>query len=148
MAAAAGTFVDRGALMVYSAYHWRHKGMIRFNEFRGLIRPQKQSVSSVKDGWIELFEKKYFEGRYLTIRGAEGIDIADFGDVRAQGSGFDNKIRSVRFQLPDGVKYRLFRNKKFKGKIIDLVGTGAVSEIADIKEMVRGANVSSASIQS
>ena len=151
MAAAAGAYVDqgqgrgrgRGQLMVYSAYHWRHKGMIRFNEFRGLTRASKRQVSQIKDGWIELFEKKFFGGRFLTLRGSDGFEIADFGEMRVQGSGFDNKVRSVRFQLPIGARYRLFQETNFRKKIIDLIGTGDVSEIADLREHVEAAHVSS-----
>jgi len=152
MAAAAGAYVDqgqargqgRGQLMVYAAYHWRHSGLIRFNEFRGLTQPSTRQVSQIKDGWIELFEKKFFDGRFLTLRGSDAFEIADFGEMRVQGSGFDNKVRSVRFQLPIGAKYRLFRRTDFKAKIIDLIGTGGVSEIADLREHVENAHISSA----
>ena len=144
MAAAAGTYIDRGKLTVYSAYHWRHSGLIRFNEFRGLTQATKRRVSRIEDSWIELFEKKFFDGRFLTLRGSDACDIADFGEMRVQGSGFDNKVRSVRFQLPIGAKYRLFRRTDFKAKIIDLIGTGGVSEIADLREHVEHADVSSA----
>ena len=130
--------------MVYAAYHWRHSGLIRFNEFRGLTQPSTRQVSQIRDGWIELFEKKFFDGRFLTLRGSDAFEIADFGEMRVQGSGFDNKVRSVRFQLPIGARYRLFRRTDFKAKIIDLIGTGGVSEIADLREHVEHADVSSA----
>ena len=147
MAAAAGAYVDHGRLIVYSAYHWRHRGILRFNEFCGLTRATKRTVTHKKDGWIELFEKSFFRGRYLTIRGGESADIADFGELRVQGSGFDNKVRSVRFQLPAGATYTLFRGKNFKRKIIDLLGTGAVSEVADLRDHARDRDVSSARLQ-
>ena len=144
MAAAAGTYIDGGKLMVYAAYHWRHKGVIRFNEFRGLTRASKRQVRQIKDGWVELFEKKFFDGRFLTLRGSDGFEIVDFGEMRVQGSAFDNKVRSMRFQLPIGVRYRLFRETNFRKKIVDLIGTGGVSEIADLREHVENATVSSA----
>lgn len=147
MAAAAGVFVDRGNLIVYSAYHWRHKGIVRFNQFRGLTQPRKRIVTRLMDGWIELFEKKFFDGRYLTIRGADVHDITDFGEIRVQGSGFDGKIRSARWQLPEGVRYRLFREKHFKRKTWDLEGAGTICEIADLKALVSDAHISSARLQ-
>jgi hypothetical protein len=134
MDAAAGVYVDRGKLIVYSAYHWRTgKGVIKFNEFRPPTKLTKKTVTKPEDGWMELFEHTYFGGRSLTITGTKDSTIADYGKIRVQGSGFNDKASSVKFQLPAGVTYRFFKDKDFKGKLIDLVGTGKVEEIADFK---------------
>jgi hypothetical protein len=134
MDGAAGVYVDRGKLIVYSTYHWRTgKGVVKFNEFRPPTKPTMNMVTKPEDGWIELFEKTYFSGRFLTITSTKDSSIADYGKIRAQGSGFNDKVSSVKFQLPTGATYRLFKDKDFKGKLIDLVGTGKVEEIADFK---------------
>jgi hypothetical protein len=134
MDAAAGMYVDRGKLIVYSAYHWRTgKGVIKFNEFRPPTKPPKKTVTKPQDGWMELFEDTYFGGRFLTITGEKESSITDYGKIRVQGSGFNDKVSSAKFQLPAGATYRLFKDKDFKGKLIDLVGTGNVEEIADFK---------------
>jgi hypothetical protein len=134
MDAAAGVYVDRGKLIVYSAYHWRTgKGVIKFNEFRPPTKPTKKTITRPEDGWMELFEDTYFGGRFLTITGTKDSTIADYGKIRVQGSGFNDKVSSVKFQLPAGVTYRLFKDNSFKGELIDLVGTGQVEEIADFK---------------
>jgi len=144
MDAAAGVYVDRGSLMIYSAYHWRQSGILRFNEFHGLTRAPKETITQIGDAWIELFEKRFFGGRYLTIRGSEDAKITDFGGLRVQGSGFDNKVRAVRFQLPVGSTFRLFRKQGFTEKVIDLKGTGGVAEIPDLEDEVDHTDISSA----
>jgi hypothetical protein len=144
MDAAAGVYVDRGNLIIYSAYHWRQSGILRFNEFHGLTRAPKETITQIGDAWIELFEKRFFGGRFLTVRGPEDAKITNFGRVRAQGSGFDNKVRAVRFQLPIGSTYRLFRKQGFTEKVIDLKGTGRVAEIPDLEDEVDETDISSA----
>ena len=49
-----------------------------------------------------------------------------------QGSGFEDKVSSVRFQLPKGVDYVLYRHRRFEGDSLVLHGTGFVEEIKNL----------------
>ncbi|HSG81505.1 MAG TPA: hypothetical protein VLC48_04585 [Gemmatimonadota bacterium] len=147
MAAAAGVYVDpAGTLSVYSAYHWRIYDTIRLTEFRTLEHPE--TVDALTDAWIELFEHKDFEGRRLTVLGRSESKIEDYDKVRVQGGSFNDKVSSVRFQIPAGQVYRLYKDARFRGDkpgkdYIDLEGTGKVETISDLAQMNFGDKVSS-----
>lgn len=138
MNAASGIYLDHnGLLHLYSSYHWRQGHILRFNEFSQSPPSGLPEIQTKSDSWIELFEDSRFKGRRLGLRSGLGTDLENYFRIHVQGEQFDDQVSSVRFQLPKGKKYRLYENKKFNkvpGKTLDLVGTGHVEEIENLKK--------------
>ncbi len=136
--AAAGVYVDpSGTLSIYSAYHWRYDGDIHLTEFHGLPAPDT-TVVAAEDGWIELYAGPDFDGRCLGIFGTAESGIPDYARIYVQGGDFDAAVGSLRFQIPVGSMYRLFRAPGYQGTrpgidFFDLVGTGRCVEIPDLR---------------
>jgi hypothetical protein len=133
MDGAAGVYVDSdGALHIYAAWHWRSDNLLRFNEYRSVPGRHTPAITGIKDAWIDLFEHRGYSGRRLSIIGWKGHAIRHFGEVSVQGSAFENKVSSVRFQIPPGYNYALYDGRKYTGDILYLCGTGYVEEIRDL----------------
>ncbi len=144
MDAAAGVYVDAdGVLRVYSAYHWRSDGVIRFNEYRPVPDFVRTQIANVNDAWIDLYEHHDFSGRCLSFVGTDHVDFANYSRISVHGATFDDRVSSARFQLPAGRTYRLFEDRDYRGQHIDLIGNGGVKEINDFKTLDFGDKVSS-----
>jgi hypothetical protein len=135
--AAGGVYIDPvTGLSVYSGYHWRVDDTIRFSEFRPEPDP-RLLINKPASAWINLYEEREFGGRRLSILGSREASFSDFGKLLVQGNGFDNKVSSIKYQIPQGQVYRLYRAKFFAGEqasedYIDLRGTGKIQEIRDL----------------
>lgn len=110
--------------------------MIKLSEFRAEPDPESV-VINIENAWINLYEDREFGGRFLSILGRKESTFPDYGKLFVQGSGFDNKVSSVKYQIPQGLSYRLYHDKSFAGDrlgedYIKLEGTGRIQEIADL----------------
>ena len=47
---------------------------------------------------------------------------------------FNDKVSSVRWQLPQGFLYRLYEHDNYGGKHFDLKGTGKVEDISNFRD--------------
>jgi hypothetical protein len=124
-----------GSLVLYAAYHWRIASCIRFIEFAQDIPATAAAVHDIEQGWIDLFEHPNFRGQRLSISGTQDANIGNYGSIFVQDCGFSDRVSSVRYQLPPGVTYRLFRDEKYKPKgkhNVPLTGDGLVHEIRDL----------------
>ena len=118
---------------------------MRFIEFREELRGHTPEITSTNDAWIDLYENDGYKGRRLSIIGRRPASIPHFGNISVQGSGFEDKISSVRFQLPRGVDYALYRHRRYEGEALVLHGTGFVEEIKNLhRDYGFGDKVSSA----
>jgi hypothetical protein len=138
-AAAAGVYVDpNGILCLYGGFHWRISGTIRLTEFRS----EEPSLAGAAHEWLDLFDDTDFAGRRLSILGTGTTTLPNYDKVLAQGKGFGDKTSSLRYQLPVGTTYRLYRDRDFSPsdpkKCLDLDGTGGVVEVPDIEKLKRG----------
>lgn len=134
MDAGAGVWVDAaGELHAYSCYHWRQDDLVRFLEFRAQAAVGAPTITERRDAWIDLFEDKGFKGHCLALAGdgKAATELADYRRLSVEGSDFNDKVSSIRFQIPAGATYRLFEERDHAGAQHDLVGTGQVVEIAD-----------------
>jgi hypothetical protein len=144
--AAAGFHVDEaGRLHLYSAFHWRYDESILITEFRHEPAADAGIITNIQDAWVDLYEDDRFSGRRLSIIGTKDENLPDYGRIAVQGGTFNEKASSVRFQIPEGYTYRLYdlANYKESGGVLDLVGTGRVEEIMDLKQRGFGDRVSS-----
>jgi hypothetical protein len=133
MDAGAGAWVDaEGDLHVYAVYHWRQDNVIRFSEFRAQKPAGTPDVVEPARGWIDLFEDKEYGGHCLSLLGRAGNDFRSYEHVHVEGAHFNDKVSSVRFQLPAGSVYRLYQDSEYAGPHFDLSGTGRVVEIPDL----------------
>jgi hypothetical protein len=123
-----GAFVsETGALALYGAFHFRGDGIFRLSEF----------WSDVADGdtwWIDLFQRSDFTGRRCSVLSPEESHVDEYRQRFAQGVAFDDSVVSVRFCLPAGTRYRLFRDAGCPATagddaFFELQGTGSVLEI-------------------
>lgn len=133
MDGAAGVYIDKGGEMhVYAAWHWRSDNLVRFNEYRSTRPTDAPPITRIGDAWIDLFEHRKFAGRRLSIIGRQNHALRHFGEIAVQGSAFEEKVSSVRFQMPPGYEYALYEGRKYTGDILYLCGTGHVEEIPDL----------------
>lgn len=141
MDAAGGAYVTpTGSLILYSGFHWRRDKEIRFTEYRPDVPRSDAVITDIDDAWVDLYEHANFQGRRLSVLGRQDTKIERYKKISVEGKGFGNKVSSVRFQIPAGETYRLFRDEKFRmdgdePTHHDLVGTGKVEEIPDFERV-------------
>lgn len=83
---------------------------------------------------LQLFEDANNQGRRLSVPCQQNI-----GDLRYVNSddgrkGFDNKVSSLNYNLPDGVKVELYQHNQYRPPLlIVLQGSGKVSVLEELK---------------
>jgi hypothetical protein len=139
--AAGGIYVDpEGRLFVYSTEHDNDgpQNSVKFEEFRPVPHGP---CADLTDAWVELYDVDSFRDRGLMIdfRDRALENYADYDSAE----GFEDKASSVRWCLPEGVKYRLWEDKNFSGSFYDLLGVGSLQGIANLGSIGWGDRVSS-----
>ena len=129
--AGAGVFVSaKGGLFIYGVEHWRHSGVVRFNEFRPVPSALSPRLTNIKQAWVELYDDKKFDDRSIMI------DFPDHGlrnfSNYDQVEGFEDKTSSVKWAIPSGWQYLLFEDKSYKGRMLKLNGNGNVGAISNL----------------
>ncbi len=133
MDGAAGLHVTRsGELVIYSTFHWRMDGVVRFTEFREETPSNAVAVATPGEGWVDLFEHTRFAGRRLSLIGEHDSTIPHYGKISVQGAAFDDLISSARWQLPKGTEYVMYEHRDYEGRRLTLRGTGRVEEIRNL----------------
>ena len=95
-------------------------------------------ITQLNQAWVELYDDNTFTDRRLTVNGSS-LGISNYKNITVEGQrGFGDKVSSARYMIPTGYIYRLYENDSYKGKTLDLVGTGQIEEIADFNS--RGFN--------
>jgi hypothetical protein len=126
MDAASGLYVAAdGRLAIYSAYHFRLvqpddtrpsqcESVIRFCEFRPAPYLNRPLIQKQSEAWVDLFEDREFEGRRLSMLGPTFRRYPDLGGLSVQSHrpGFDEKVSSVRYQIPPGTGVVLYDKKR------------------------------------
>lgn len=137
--AAGGVFVEPRSrrLTLYGAFHWRgYASTLRMLEFREIVPASAAAITDIADGWIDLFENPVYQGRRLSVIGKTAdAAIPDYGLIRVQGAAFDERVSSIRYQLPQGAVYRLHEKRSYKGDWFELQGTGGVVEVANLAQV-------------
>jgi PAS domain-containing protein len=104
----------------------------------------RETIVSDGEAWIELFDDDRFRDRRLSVAGTTGGLFRDYGDITVEGQrGFNDKVSSARWQLPVGRTYRLYQHDGYRGRTLDLHGSGRVEEIADLDDYNFGDECSS-----
>ncbi|MFQ5648923.1 MAG: hypothetical protein ACE5IY_03190 [bacterium] len=135
MDGAAGVHIDRdGTLNIYATYHWRSDGLLNFVEYKEKPPVSRRPITVVNEAWIDMYEHDDFSGKSMSLQGRRHTDLRDYKRINVAGEDFGDTISSVRFQLPQGKTYRLFEHSNFRGKHLDLRGTGKVIEINDFDQ--------------
>ncbi len=115
-----------------------------FGDYISSSRYSKTLITDISDSWIELFEDDTFRGRRLSIIAGNGGSITNYKYITVEGdSGFNDEVSSIRYQLPDGVSYKLYKDSNYSGNYITLVGTGGIDEIHDLRDLNFGDEISS-----
>lgn len=85
------------------------------------------------EGWVQLFEGPEFTGRRLTIH--YPTDIRKLEDITSDEGmkGFEDKVSSVKWCLPEGYSFVLYEDPLFKGKQTELKGNGQIQQINDLE---------------
>lgn len=150
MQAGAGIFIHpkHREVAIYSCYHFKDSGLIRFAEIRQRPNLLRDGIEDTADAWVEFYEHSNYRGRKLSLCGVNlGMDVVDFGSLRAQGSSIDGLVSSVRYQLPGDSTYQLFAEPGHRGQTLTLSGNnGTVQEISNLKDKDFGDRLSSARI--
>lgn len=137
MDAGASLYIDpeTRSLFVYAATFWLEGDIVKFTAYRSEANPADPPISDPEHDWIELYEKGNFRGKRLSILGTGEAEITDYANIYARGNRFNDRASSARFQIPAGWIYRLYSEKDYQGKYIDLSGTGRVESIANFKSL-------------
>jgi len=135
MGGATGSYIQKnGNLLLYSAHHWKTKKSIKLAEFDCRLPLAKASIQSIKHAVCECYEHKYFKGRCILLYGDIISEIESFKKIKVQGRGFNDKLSSLRFQLPKTHTIIFYEHEAFKGKAIKFMGTGKVESIPDFNK--------------
>jgi hypothetical protein len=129
--AGAGMYVDiNGDLLIYGVEHWRHSGMVRFNEFRPVPSSISPPLTNINQAWVELYDDHSFGDRSIIIDHVDQSlrNYADYDRVE----GFEDKASSVKWAIPSGWQYLLFEDKYFKGRLLKLNGTGSLNSLSNL----------------
>jgi len=106
-------------------------------------RFMKEGITRLDQAWVELFDDRNFKDRRLIVKGSSG-SIRNYKKITVEGKrGFGDKASSVRFMIPHGYVYRLYEDDSYRGKTLELVGTGTVLEISDFNSLHFNDKVSS-----
>jgi len=134
MDGASGTYIDhRGRLHVYSTWHWRSDNVLRISEFASRLDLKDRPITSISEGRIDLFENTAFKGKRLSVMGRRQAHISHYRAINVQGGPFDDRVSSVRFQLPKGYTYTLYEDPDFQGEGLALEGSGSVEEVRNLR---------------
>lgn len=136
--AAAGIYIDpSGQIILYGTEHDNDgpsgndsKGTIKMKEFRPV--PHNNSCTDINQAWVELYDDKGFKDRNLMIDYKDRLleDYSNYHHVE----DFDNKPTAVRWCLPSGWRYSLYRHNTYGGKELALYGTGAPRAISNLED--------------
>ena len=137
-AGAAGCSIDTSrTLRVYRTHRYRSHSFLGLDEFRPEIDTVADGIGEVEDSFLELFTKRDFKGRRLSLRNLAGEDLRSYLLVNTQRGDFDTCASSARFQLPRGMQYDLWSRSQWRGDALGLQGTGGVIEIPDLSRVPR-----------
>lgn len=128
---------DEKQIALYNIHHYRRYDHVRLAEYysRSITNPSKSNDE--KDSFIELYSNLELKDRCLNLYGKDIRDIPNYKEVIAQTGHFNDKARSLRFRLPEGVKYELYQNDSYNkngGFHLTLLGTGKVVEYKDLRD--------------
>ncbi|MGD9850889.1 MAG: hypothetical protein AB7T38_06465 [Nitrospirales bacterium] len=113
-------------------------GSSGWNDKVSSSRYSPATITQLNQAWVELFDDNTFKDRRLTVDGSS-TGIGNYKNITVEGQrGFGDKVSSARYMIPSGYVYRLYEHDSYKGKTLDLVGTGRIEEIADFNS--RGFN--------
>lgn len=135
-AGAAGCSVDAsGTLRLYRAHRYRRASYIGVDEFHPIEDRVADVIDRMEDSFIELFTKRQYGGRRMSLRNLDLAKLRSYLLVTAQGADFDTNASSLRFQLPPGKRYVLYSDTGLRGNTLELVGTGEEVEIQDLEDV-------------
>lgn len=113
-------------------------GSSGWNDKVSSSRYSPATITQLNQAWVELFDDNTFKDRRLTVNGTS-TGIGNYKNIIVEGQrGFGDKVSSVRYMIPSGYVYRLYEHDSYRGKTLDLIGTGRIEEIADFNS--RGFN--------
>ncbi len=108
-----------------------HLGSRAWNDKVSSSRFSPETITHLNQAWVELFDDHTFKDRRLKVTGTSG-PIKNYKKINVEGRrGFGDKASSARYMIPRGHAYRLYEHDSYKGKILDLIGTGKIEEIVD-----------------
>ena len=158
-AAGGGIYVtDQGDLMAYGVRHfvrpdleeYRLHGMqpnissendghipidtafIRLNEFRSFSAPL--SPTNVHYPWVALYDDAHFDGPRIIFEGAD-VKGREWTNYKKIWGNFNDKVSSVRWAIPDGYQYGLYRHSDFKGEVLWLKGNGQEQRLSRLRPL-------------
>lgn len=121
-------YISANNLMMYSVAHFIHEEKLNITEF--VQSPTTLTkITSIENSIIELYDKVNFRGRCLRIYGTVHSRLMDYNQIKVQDETFNDKIKSARYILPEGITYQLFEHTDFVKPLIKLIGNGSFMEI-------------------
>lgn len=117
-----------GQLLVYVSEHSNSGpgGTVKMGEFR------RYDLVPSCGGWVEFYEDEMG----WNDESPDRSEIMDFVDRDKDDwndlpeFGFDENIQSIRWNLPPGRKVICYKDPHFKGKTLELTGSGSYSELS------------------
>lgn len=81
-------------------------------------------IKDIDHAWVKLFDRSDYTGERLSINYPK--EVRDMKNMTSDDGhkGVRNIAASAHFQIPKGWALRLYSDPEFRGRHVDLVGTG------------------------
>lgn len=95
--------------------------------------------------WVKLWDDTNFKDRELTIKFKQSYP--SFSNIRSDNGkkGFNDKTSAAQWKIPRGWKAVLYEHGNYRGRTLNLIGTGRIEEMPSMKS--KGFNDKTTSIK-
>ncbi len=85
-------------------------------------------------GWVRLYEDAGFTKDSVTIKVGQSIGNFDYVRTASGNKGFNDKVSSVRYDVPDGWVAILHEDRNFGSRAYPLKGKGSVTNLGSFSD--------------
>lgn len=131
--AGAGVYITPDQQLAVYACHHRKSADGQYLQCTEFYPNTNQSkITTTREGIIELYDDTDFNDRCLKIHGTFQSTLRDYSSIIVEHDQFNDKVSSIRFQLPKDVRYVLYEHRDHLGKSMEIKGTGKMEHIPDL----------------
>ena len=107
---------------------------IQINEFRSFPPTIPLPLINTSQAWVALYDDANFEGPRVLLEGGD-VETQQWSNYQNVWGNFDKKVSSVRWVIPQGYQYGLYRHADFKGDLLLLKGNGQEQQLDRLRPL-------------